>query len=235
MGITMPPTKGTFVSVAARPEMAATVSETAQTAATNLPEVTFSKYIVKSFTSYFFIFAGAPDHALHSQAAKTGSGPVTNQKGKQWQLIQAATKRSVEERRQAGFARPRRRRGHSNTAYPRTILGGGTGGAWFSESALSSSPLAFQKCVGALKTKTVAEYENSNFLPASRKLGLLLRLLPLGDCFAQSAGVLAVESLGQRLANSPVLRVVDHHPHPGHRLQKAPVQANRTGQRRDNR
>jgi hypothetical protein len=49
---------------------------------------------------------------------RQASGPVTNQKGKQWQLIQAATNRSVEERRQGDLARPRRWHSYSKSGLP---------------------------------------------------------------------------------------------------------------------
>ena len=96
---------------------------------------------------------------------KPASEPVSNQKGMLRRLNRAADGSSVVEKgKPHGQAAPSAAR--AARAYPKTNMGGGTGGGRFADSSSSSSLPTFQKCAGAQKTKTEGEYENSNFLPA---------------------------------------------------------------------
>ena len=84
------------------------------------------------------------------------------------------------------------------------------------------------------KNERFARIQKLKLLPRRGRLGFLLRGLALGNLLAQGARVFPIEGLYQRFLERRILRVMDYHPHPGRRLQKAPVQPDGTGQRRDN-
>lgn len=104
---------------------------------------------------------------------------------------------------------------------------------------------AGQNCAGVVRPSHLPEVGRSHeherrrripkleLLARWRGFRFLFRASALSDGLAEGAGMLPIKGPGQRLAERRVLRVTDYHPHPRDRLQKAPVQAQGTGQRHD--
>ena len=190
MDMTSPPCIGTLGRVAPWAELSVKVSETARTAATNLLEVTFSKYTVKAFISFSLNFGRrawcSPAFANHYHPA---SGPVISLQGKTvafhpsgHQTFSRGEKASrpcqaTPEARPQQHSLPENHLGRRNRRGVVQRIG----------PSLQARH-ALQKCVGALKTKTVAEYENSNFFPVTGNSDFFSDFFPVAIALHERRG-----------------------------------------------
>jgi len=65
-------------------------------------------------------------------------------------------------------------------------------------------------------------------LNLERQLGLLLGLLASSDSFTEKTRVLTIKGSSERLGERRPLKVARQHAGPGDRLQKSPMQTNRS-------
>jgi hypothetical protein len=75
--------------------------------------------------------------------------------------------------------------------------------------------------------------EEFQFLEISLKIGSMLRLLPLGDLFAEGARMLAIEGLCESRWQGSGAGIVGEHGGPRDRLQHHPMRAGRAQQGND--